>query len=416
MKKLKTKTFFTLFIILSIFLVTILFIFNYQNYSREKSQIANNLKNINSMVFDNRKNKDDKKVMDYEPPKEDMVYDDLDKKIILDYDVYTVLLSNDNSIREIFSHNNQSDNSSINDIARDILDNNPSEGIIVKSLFISDYAYNYKNGNYLLIIDVSNVKARLLKNLRISLIIFIVFEIMIFYLSRLITKWLTKPALDSYQKQKDFIADASHELKTPVAVIMANADALEADMSEKKWLNNIKQETEKMNNLITNLLNLSKIENQFDKSMYELNDISKIVNKNILTFESLAFEKNVKIKDDIEDNIVFKSNALEMNELISILIDNAIKHADNKSTINVSLNKKSEGIVLKVANKGDEIDPKDYDKIFERFYRVDESHNRNSNRYGLGLAIAKSIVEKHDGKISVDSKEHITTFKVIFKK
>ena len=416
MKKLKTKTFFTLFIILSIFLVTILFIFNYQNYSREKSQITNNLKNINSMVFDNRKNKDDKKVMDYEPPKEDMVYDDLDKKIILDYDVYTVLLSNDNSIREIFSHNNQSDNSSINDIARDILDNNPSEGIIVKSLFISDYAYNYKNGNYLLIIDVSNVKARLLKNLRISLIIFIVFEIMIFYLSRLITKWLTKPALDSYQKQKDFIADASHELKTPVAVIMANADALEADMSEKKWLNNIKQETEKMNNLITNLLNLSKIENQFDKSMYELNDISKIVNKNILTFESLAFEKNVKIKDDIEDNIVFKSNALEMNELISILIDNAIKHADNKSTINVSLNKKSEGIVLKVANKGDEIDPKDYDKIFERFYRVDESHNRNSNRYGLGLAIAKSIVEKHDGKISVDSKEHITTFKVIFKK
>ena len=107
---------------------------------------------------------------------------------------------------------------------------------------------------------------------------------------------------------------------------------------------------------------------------------------------------------------------VSIKELLSILIDNAIKHSYKNSTININLKSNANNIVLLVKNKGDNISSEDRDKIFERFYRVDKSRNRNNNRYGLGLAIAKNIVLNHNGEISVESGNHITTFKVVFKK
>ena len=128
------------------------------------------------------------------------------------------------------------------------------------------------------------------------------------------------------------------------------------------------------------------------------------------------YEKNIKLEYDIEEEIKFNFNSDQIKQLVTILLDNAIKHSTKDGQINVNLKSNKDSIILDVINKGDSIKEGEEQKIFERFYRGDESRNRDSNRYGLGLAIAKNIVENHNGKISASSKDGYTTFTVKFKK
>ena len=265
------------------------------------------------------------------------------------------------------------------------------------------------------ILDNSFVKEKLQSLIKTSIFIFVLLEIVIIVVSIKITSWIIKPVIETFNKQKQFIADASHELKTPIAVIMANSEALEKEPNEKKWLNNIKSESERMNELITNLLDLAKLENGKNKEIYNVEDLSKIAEMSVLTFESLMFENKIKFEYNIQKDLKLKCNSVQIKQLIAILLDNAIKHSEENGEINVFLEKQKNDIILSVSNKGKEIPKEIRDKIFERFYRADESRNRESNRYGLGLAIAKNIVVNHNGKISVDCVGGYTTFKVVFK-
>lgn len=404
MKKLKIKTFTTIFAIFSLFLISIIIVNNYQTYTREKENIKRNLTRLNNLAFDHNKGP-------FKPaePKEN-----LNNHIIMDYEVYTVIL-NSNGISNIINHSDKNNLSNIETISKKIISNNETSKLKISNLYFSNYSYNYEKDKYITIINNSSIKERLRSLLITSLIVLIIFECFIFYISKIITEWIVKPAVESFNKQKNFIADASHELKTPLSVIMASADSLENNPKEKKWLNNIKGETEKMNILITNLLNLSKLESGINKENYTKNNLSKIVEKSALTFESLAFENKLEIITNIEKNINFICSPLEISELLSILIDNAIKHGEKNTKIKVELLTEKENIIIKVINNGEEIPKEEYEKIFERFYRLDKSRNRSSGRFGLGLAIAKNIVINHNGKISASSKEGITTFKIIFK-
>lgn len=405
MEKLKTKTFCTIFILFSLFLLIIIFFFNFQNYNRESLFIKEQLLRIDRFAFPRNVN----------IQKPDVRFEDnLNNRVILDYQVYTLLLDNNNKISRIINHGENSTQSDIEIIASEFINKNKKDGVYVGNLYFKNYSYNYKSGEYLMILDNSVVQKRLVSSLTISILMLFIFEIIIFFVSKVLSNWITKPALDSYNKQKDFIADASHELKTPLSVIIASADALESDVFEKKWLDNIKSESERMSKLITSLLDLSKLENKVDKKLYTNNSLSKIIEKSTLTFESIAFENKIKLEANIESDIYFECNPNEISELISILLDNAIKHSKNRSKIIINLFKLKNQIHLEVINKGDEIPKEECEKIFERFYRLDKSRNRDSNRYGLGLSIAKTIVLNHNGKISASSKDGYTTFKVIF--
>ena len=404
MEKLTKKTFYTIFSIISLFIITTIIIFNIQNYHKEYTNIKRNLSRINIMFINNPTKK---------PIKPN--FEELKNKMVMDYNIYTFILDKNNNIIHKISHNEIIPNDKIITKANNIIKNNKNDKVKINPLYINDIAYNYKQNNYLIIIDTSNIRKRLSSMLITSIIILILVELIVYFVSKKITKWITKPVEETFLKQKNFIADASHELKTPLAVMMASIDCIEVNKKNEKYINNIKSESDRMNNLITKLLNLSKSEIVQNKDSYMENNLSKIIEKRVLEFESLAYENNVRIDTSVKRNILLKCHKQDIEEVIGILIDNAIKHSFENSIIKVNLYQEKNNKIIDIINNGETIPKEECAKIFERFYRSDKSRNRDSNRYGLGLAIAKNIINNHNGEIQVISKDNYTTFRIIFK-
>lgn len=390
MKKLKNKVFIILFSIITCSILIMLSIFNFQYYQNEKNNIKRKLIRLDSSIKVN------------------------DEKIFMDMDTYVVFFDDDKNITHIISYNNDDTSyEKIKKYANNILKTNKKE--YIGNLYFHKYSYKIKDNNTLVMVNNETTKNNLVFYLKTSISTFLIIEIVMLYLSKILTDYATKPAEDSFKKQKCFIMDASHELKTPITVILANAEALETDRDNEKWLNNIKNESERMNKLVNDLLTLAKTENELDEIVLINNDLSRIVEKSLLTFESLMYEKNISLEHSIENNITLKSDKTKIESLLSILLDNAIKHSEEDGKIIINLKKQKNNIILEVINKGKPIPKEDETKIFERFFREDKSRNRNENRYGLGLAIAKNIVISHNGDISASSKDGYTTFKVTFK-
>ena len=403
MKELNRKVFITVFSIISLFIVLSVIVYNTQIYKKSYDDVYRNL------TFMRKKNDFNHVPKEFDNPNDGK---NLDNMMIMDYEVYTIKL-NDGKIEKIINHSSTTSDFNIEEIAKKII--NSEEKINIGNLYNNKYSYNYRNDT-INVINTENINNRLLKTLMISIILLIVIEIIIYYISKILTKKITKPAYDALDKQKTFIADASHELKTPLAVIMASSDLLVSDKKNDKYIENIKYESERMNNLIKNLLDLSKLENGISSSTYKDENISKIVEKISSTFEGVAYENNIKIKTNIEENIILRCSKDEIEKLISIILDNAIKHSYEKSTIKVNLHKEKNNINIEIINRGDPINIGDEEKIFERFYRADKSRKRDSNRYGLGLVIAKNIAINHNGEIKAYSRNGNTTFKIVLKK
>lgn len=279
---------------------------------------------------------------------------------------------------------------------------------------IGSYVYNVRkdrNGQVSVMLVENNEAISRIRILFItSILIGIAVLGLIYAISKKTSDAIVKPVEETLEKQTQFISDASHELKTPLAVISANADVLEAEVGQNKWLTYIQNEIESMNKLINELLLLAKIGNTDSIVEPEKINLSSQVEMISSMFESMAYEKNVKINTDIEQKIFLNGRKEDVEHILSTLIDNAIKHTDSGNQIWVELKKEKDNIFIKVKNQGKEIPKDEREKIFERFYRVDKSRNRNEKRYGLGLAIAKSTVEKYKGSIEVDCKDGITIF------
>lgn len=238
--------------------------------------------------------------------------------------------------------------------------------------------------------------------------------VVMFFLSRYLAKRIVDPLEKSYLKQKQFISDAGHELKTPVSVVNANAEILQREIGENGWLANIQYENERMGKLVAQLLELVRTEDV--KPQMEHLDFSRLVAGGVLPFESVAFENGLLLNTQIADGVTVMGNSSQLSQLVSILVDNAIQHGQDGKEILISLTQSRSTAILSVINAGEPIPQEKTEQLFERFYRADEARTGKDNHYGLGLAIAKAIAEAHKGKIEVRCHNGLVEFRAAVSK
>ena len=245
-------------------------------------------------------------------------------------------------------------------------------------------------------------------------------SLLIFYfVSRFLAKLAIRPIEIAWKQQQQFVADASHDLKTPLTVMLANLDILRAHknesvLSQQKWLDSTAEEAERMHALTCKMLELAKSEDMKPTLIFAETNISELCERILLQFEPVAFEKNVSLEGDIEADIHLKSHEESFIRLIHILLDNAIKYSTDTNTVKLTLASSKKSVSMSVQNSA-VISEEDLPHIFERFYRADKA--RGTGSFGLGLSIAKNLSEGLHGEIHAESgEENGTVFTVTFKK
>lgn len=234
----------------------------------------------------------------------------------------------------------------------------------------------------------------------------------------LITLWLsryvTEPAQKAFTKQKQFIADASHELKTPLSAIAVNGDVLEREIGENRWLTNIRQETGRMEALVISLLTLARLDAAPKDAVKRPFSLSEAVTEIALSFDSLAFEKKLTFDFEVQEGLNFLGDPDQMKRLVSILLDNAFTYSPAGERVVLKLKKEEGVLLLTVFNTGTRINPKDLPHLFERFYRADGARSGGRN-FGLGLAIASSVAEGHKGSLQAKNTDDGVLFTATFR-
>ncbi len=213
-----------------------------------------------------------------------------------------------------------------------------------------------------------------------------------------------QPIKDAFIKQKQFISNASHELKTPLSIISANTDVLMQTETENKWLHNVKNQTQRLGLIINDMLEMAKMDENLPILVKEDFDLSEEIVGSSLPFDAVAFEKGKTLILDVQPNVKYKGDRQSVKKIINIVLDNAVKYANDDGVIKVSLVKKNNKITLSVFNTGSAVPESYANKVFERFYRIDNSRSRESGGSGLGLSIAKAIADANKWKISAVSR------------
>ena len=238
----------------------------------------------------------------------------------------------------------------------------------------------------------------------LSLLLF-AFPVIFFFSNRAV-----RPEIRNAERQRQFITNASHELKTPLSVIRANTELLELMEGENEWIESTLRQVDHMNDLIKNLVQLSRSEETVDRSaMTEIN-VTEALRETVETFTPVATQAGKTLTADIQDEIHIVADRDTVEQLASLLIDNAIKYCDEDGTVSVNAAKKGKGIRLVVSNTYAEGKNQEYSRFFDRFYRADTSHSEQKKGYGIGLSIAQNIVQMYRGSIDVSWKDGVISF------
>lgn len=276
------------------------------------------------------------------------------------------------------------------------------------------YKFQFKKGNrYMILIDGSSAFRATIPTIGLCSLLLIV-GILLFALSgRAVSRWLTQPVEDMINSEKKFISNASHELKTPLAVIRANTELLQKEVvPDNKHLNYIKQETDRMISLVNKMLTLVRLDTAQDQAQPKRFQADDALYDIIYPMESVAYEKKIRITTDIQEDMYIDGVEDQIQNLLSILLNNAISYTPEAGEIVIRSYVHAKKFHLSVANTGDPIPEEMRDRLFERFFRADEAREDNGH-YGLGLSIASSIAAHHGGRIAVSYEDNKNVFSVV---
>ena len=244
------------------------------------------------------------------------------------------------------------------------------------------------------------------------LFIFLAAMLVFLGISILLSRWAIKPVEKAWDQQRQFVADASHELKTPLAVIMANAELMQSEEADRrKFSQNILATTYQMRSLVENMLEMARVDNGTLKMQFDKLDMSQVIEDAALSFQLLYEEREKGLSCNIQEGISVHGSEQHIYQLMDVLLDNALKYSTPNSQVQVTLANSGRSCLLSVASPGEALKKEDLKNIFKRFYRADKARSMNGS-YGLGLSIAESIVEAHKGKIWAESKDGYNIFHV----
>jgi len=325
--------------------------------------------------------------------------------------------SDDPGAEVIFSRNMDTSDATVQKLVSAVLSAAESEGTLAEY----DLSYSMRQtpeGTKIAFVDRSYETSNIRSLLLWSLLGFVAAWLAFLFLVWRLSSWVFRPVEEAWSQQRQFIADASHELKTPLTVILANLRILgnhreDTIANQMRWIESSDQEALRMKKLVSDMLLLAR--NDADETQPLATEpvlFSDVVLGAILSFESVALDNSLRIHDEITPDIVVDGDKAQLEELVGILLDNACKYAAPESVISVRLTRQERSVHLAVHNKGDAFDDDAIAHLFERFYRLDQSRTRQTGGYGLGLAIADSICQRHQGHISAANEDEGVTFHV----
>ncbi len=288
---------------------------------------------------------------------------------------------------------------------------------------IGNYYYrikDFENGSFMVVF--LDCTAQMLAIYRIALLTIIICGAglaLTHLLLHRFSDYIIQPELESMERQKQFITNASHELKTPLAVIRANTEVEEMINGESEWTQSTMNQVERLNGLIQNLVMIARSQEAENDGQMQTINVSEIIQKSVDPFASLAKQEEKKLVCEITPDMHMVADASSLQQLVSLLVDNAIKYCDEKGEIRICLTeaysrtapwKKEDYVKLEVSNSYAEGKDVDYSRFFDRFYRADQAHNTDRGGYGIGLSVAESICQKYGGEIRVSWKDGLISF------
>ena len=298
-------------------------------------------------------------------------------------------------------------------VAQDVLGNHAPVGVLEE--YNLRYCRVMTPGNQTLVFaDISSEQATLNNLLRSCVFVGVVSFLVFLGLSMLMARWAVHPVERAWREQKQFVADASHELKTPLTVITTNAELLPQpgvdEKSRERLSGNVLDTARHMRGLLEQMLELARGDQQAAKTAYQPLDLGEVVTGEVLTYEAVFYEAELELERRGEEHVTVQGDSVELRQVVDILLDNARKYSNPRGKTVVELRPAGRRkCVLSVSNPGPEIPPQDLPHLFQRFYRSDRARTRGES-FGLGLAIAHSIVLRHRGRMGAASRQGVNTF------